>query len=107
MPSKDSRGDESLPVEITRAIDAVCDEFEQRLSQGAGLFFGDYVDRVEPAYRKALLHELAELAIYNAKQRGAGDPWPAVIAANPSRKSELEELKRLRTETQSLRSCPE
>ena len=51
MPRNRVNLDVSLPLEITRQIDILCDQFEAALNSGSGVGLEQYLDRVDPPGR--------------------------------------------------------
>jgi WD40 repeat protein/tRNA A-37 threonylcarbamoyl transferase component Bud32 len=81
--------DKSLPLRITRQIDAVCDEFEAALRLGGGVAIEQYLGRVELPGRELLVKELALLALSQLREEGALDPIADLLEANPALREEL------------------
>jgi ribosomal protein S27E len=92
MPRKFDNSDSDLPLEVTRQIDALCDEFEAALKLGADVCLEQYADRVGPQWRNRLLEELAFLALERLRERGKSDPRQEFLNANPSVRDELVDL---------------
>ena len=81
--------DFDLPLEATRQIDALCDEFEAALQLGAKVSLEHYADRVEPRWRTRLLEELTRLALDRLREAGNSSPRQRFLAANPTVREEL------------------
>src|SRR5262245_42491413 len=93
MPRYLDSADADLPLEITRQIDVLCDEFESALKLGAGLSVENYADRVDPRWRNRLLEELTLLALDRLQVAGQSNPWQVILDANTSVREELEIVK--------------
>jgi WD40 repeat protein len=81
----------TLPLELTRQVDALCDEFEAALGRGGGVELAPYLDRADPAARACLLRELAYLVLERLQSAGASDADGELLAANPGLRDELAE----------------
>jgi len=92
MPRTRANADADLPLEVTRQIDALCDEFEAALKLGADVCLEKYVDRVDQSWRKYLLEELTLLALDRLQGAGVSDPQREFLAANPSVRDELADV---------------
>ncbi|TWT86737.1 Serine/threonine-protein kinase PknB [Pseudobythopirellula maris] len=84
--------DESLPLRVTRQIDALCDEFESRLERGELPPLGPLVDRVDPEGRKLLLVELVGLSLDHLRRQGFNDASRRLLESNPGLAGELTPL---------------
>lgn len=89
MPPNQNQSDVVVPLEVTRQIDALCDEFERALKRGGGPQLEQYVARVDPQWRQPLLKELAELVLERLRGDGTIRVEDAVLDANPSVRMEL------------------
>ena len=85
--------DDVLPLQITRQIDALCDEFEAALRCGGGVAMEPYIGRIEMQGREPLVKELMSLALDQLRRDGARDPFPDLVAANKTLRSELERIR--------------
>lgn len=81
--------DVDLPLEVTRQIDLLCDEFEAALKRGGDIAFDQYLGRMDPRGRNCLVDELALLALESLQKAGASDPRAKILAANPTLGDEL------------------
>lgn len=81
---------DELPLELVRRIDALCDDYEQRLAAGESVGLGDYLERIEPRGRRKLIRELVAVAAERLRSAGVADPGPAIIAQNPGLREEIE-----------------
>ncbi|MCA9027639.1 MAG: protein kinase [Planctomycetaceae bacterium] len=70
MISSERTTDPSNDLENLRQIDALCDEFEAALLSGDTPRLEDYLDRIEPQYRSALLRELLPLELDACARQG-------------------------------------
>src|SRR5687768_14309016 len=100
MSAKTLHADDSVPLEILRQIDAVCDEFEGALKRGGGLAIGPYLARVENQGRDLLVKELALLALDHLRKEGSSNPLADLLQANPELRGELNRV------TQTLGGAP-
>ena len=89
MSQNQLQADAKIPLEVTRQIDALCDEFERTLKQGGGPQLEHYLDRVDPQWRQQLLRELTELALERLRGHRDIRAEDAVLEANPSVRTEL------------------
>ncbi|MGD9632462.1 MAG: WD40 repeat domain-containing serine/threonine protein kinase [Pirellulales bacterium] len=92
MPPELPQADAAVPLEVTRQIDALCDEFERALKRGDGPLLEQYVARIDPQWRQPLLKELAELALERLRGDGTIRAEDAVLDANPSVRLELSNI---------------
>lgn len=83
------QADAEVPLEVTRQIDALCDEFEGALKQGSGPQLEHYLDRVDPQWRQPLLRELTEIVLERLRRHGTIRAEDAILSANPSVCDEL------------------
>jgi WD40 repeat protein/tRNA A-37 threonylcarbamoyl transferase component Bud32 len=100
MPPKSLHAEDSLPLQVLRQVDALCDEFEAGLKQGGSTALGPYLGRMEESGREILVKELALLALDRLRQNGALDPRAELLKANPELFDELHRI------TQSLGDAP-
>jgi WD40 repeat protein/tRNA A-37 threonylcarbamoyl transferase component Bud32 len=84
--------DELPPLEIMRVIHSVCDEFEAALKTGGDVSLEPYCERVETTWRKALIKQLAYVALDHMHRLGIGDPYVKLFASNTSLREDLEHL---------------
>jgi WD40 repeat protein/tRNA A-37 threonylcarbamoyl transferase component Bud32 len=96
MSPEPSDAVDAVPLEVTRHIDALCDELETALKNGGGLDLDPYVRRIEPPHRELLVNELALLAIEQLRADGVVAPLQKLIGANPQFRAELESLRKAR-----------
>jgi WD40 repeat protein/tRNA A-37 threonylcarbamoyl transferase component Bud32 len=90
MSAEPSQADAaSLPLQVTRQIDELCDEFEGALRQGGGVAFEQYLGRVEMPWRELLVKELAVLALGQLREAGSSDPIRDLVEANPGLREDL------------------
>lgn len=88
-----------LPLDATRQIDALCDEFEAELRTNDAIQFERLVDRIDVRWRDSLLEELTELALERLEESGASNPEEQLLAANPSLRAEISKLIAARDQT--------
>jgi WD40 repeat protein/tRNA A-37 threonylcarbamoyl transferase component Bud32/ribosomal protein S27E len=97
----------ALPLEVTRQVDSLCDEFEGAIGRGASVAFDGYLTRVDPRGRQSLLVELVQLAVDRLRRRGSADPCKDVLAANPEINGELADILTAAGDaTTTLATCP-
>ena len=92
MSHNSDKSEMELPLEVTRRIDALCDEFESAIKLGAPSSLEGYANRIEPRWRSRLLGELVGLALERMQESGILDAEPQLLAANPSIRDELARL---------------
>src|SRR5262245_62033514 len=92
MPRELDSADADLPLELTRQIDALCDEFESALKLGAGASLENYAGRIDPRWRIRLLEELTLLALERLQEAGLSNPRQVILDANISIREELERV---------------
>jgi serine/threonine protein kinase len=81
-----------LPLEVTRAVDALCDEYEAVLLGGTTPPLAPYVDRAPPTGRRRLLRELTALALERLRLSGVSEPEAVFLSENNELRHELEPL---------------
>jgi serine/threonine protein kinase len=84
-----SSANQSLPLEVTRQIDQLCDEFEAALDTAAGVSLERFVNRVAPAGRGQLLVELCELALERLQMQGTRDAAATLLRHNADLANEI------------------
>jgi len=89
VPPEPLQADAEVPLEVTRQIDALCDEFERTLKQGGGPQLERFLDRIDPRWRQPLLKELTELVLERLRADGTIRAEDAFLDANPSVRNEL------------------
>lgn len=89
--SDQRRPDDSLdlPLELTRQIDALCDEFEAAIAQGSRPQLAVYADRCPQECRDALLRELVLLWVEARQQDGAAAAGEQLLVENPAYQTHL------------------
>src|SRR5688572_8860780 len=83
---------ETPPLEITRLIDALCDEFEASLKAGGDFSISSYCERMESPWRGELIKELACVALSNLRGPSVEKIRQKLIDNNQSLRAELERL---------------
>jgi len=81
-----------LPLQVTRQIDVLSDEFEQLLKDSEVPPIGPFLDRVDEIGKEVLLEELITLATEHLRKKRVEDPLTQLAAANPELGSKLELL---------------
>ncbi|HEX6961744.1 MAG TPA: serine/threonine-protein kinase, partial [Lacipirellula sp.] len=103
MSAEVERVGDTLPLRLTRQVDALCDEFEASLHGGGGYDIGPFLERGGAAGRQVLLRELALLAFEHLRRAGLTHPQDVFLTANSQIRRELEEaLARSPSATPSL-----
>ncbi len=89
VPPNPYQADAEVPLEVTRQIDALCDEFERSLKQGGGPQLEQYLDRVDSPWRQPLLKELTVLVLDRLRRSGSCGAEDELLDANPSVRYEI------------------
>ena len=89
MSQNQQTAGEALPLEVTRQIEALCNEFDAAIRAGAGVSLEGYIGRLDQPWRQVLLKQLALVALDCLGIAGSNDPRSELLAANPSVCEEL------------------
>lgn len=81
-----------LPIEVTRQINDLCDEFDRLFDPTLPPGFAPYVQRVDPLGRLRLLEELVQIVLAHLDTREFDEVAALVVNANDSLRRELEPL---------------
>lgn len=77
------------PLELSRQVDALSDEFEAALLSGGDLGFARYLARIEADGRSALLQELVGLAASYLADRSVDDVAQVIAESNEALREEI------------------
>lgn len=90
---------DQLSLEVSRQVDRLCDEFERLLRSDSQIAFRQFVERVDPLGRQALLEELVALTMSWLRGAGHDDATDKLFAANPDLVEELSPILKDTAET--------
>jgi hypothetical protein len=78
------------PLDVTRQIDALCDEFAAFLNEAEAPALSPFLGRIDAAHRSFLLEELVALALEHLNRLGWPEPEEKLLAANVDIAEEIE-----------------
>ncbi|MCA9239841.1 MAG: serine/threonine protein kinase, partial [Planctomycetales bacterium] len=100
----------SLPLEHTRQLDEICDDYETQLLDRGLVEISPFLARADPDLRERLLKELIGLTADYLRERGAENPADAIVSMNPTLRLEVESFfsqQRARSETELFDGVPQ
>lgn len=88
----DKLGDSSsnIPLELTRELDELCDEYEEKLLAAGLTEISPFLERAAPSLRERLLRELIGLTADYLRKQGDQNPADAIVSKNPTLRLEVE-----------------
>jgi serine/threonine protein kinase/formylglycine-generating enzyme required for sulfatase activity len=82
----------SLPIEVTRQINDLCDEFDSSFDPSQPPLLTSFLSRVDEVGRSELLEELVLIALERLELEGPDAAMTTLLSANETLRAELEPL---------------